>query len=336
MAYHLGRLPDQPSHDGWKNLTLRIRDWNDIFENAESRKLKSLRWVAMPNKTNSQGYTALVEHPRGALHYGAWCAIVLVCSLREPREKRGTLPEADGTIGGISRALGRISRLPPEIFEEVLPRLINDQEIAWIEQLGDVSGKSPDVSGKSPGRIEGNGRESSSQGRERQKQPPFAKNGVGTHFFSQKIDDDKPKNIDPDAELRRIYVEKTGVDIPKNLERRIWEAVELRACRKAAFIEALQEHIPNAWHNPAGFLTHFARSMGQVAAVAIEIPVAPPEPPKNAKGRCSLCNGVGKVGEDWCSCSIGRDFHVIEIRALGKKQIESAASENAPAKEATA
>jgi hypothetical protein len=32
----------------------------------------------------------------------------------------------------------------------LLPRLINDPEIAWIEQVGEKSGKSPDASGKSP------------------------------------------------------------------------------------------------------------------------------------------------------------------------------------------
>jgi hypothetical protein len=104
----------------------------------------------MPNKMNSQGYTALLDHPNGPAHLGAWCAIVEICSAREPRELRGILPESNGTIGGISRTLGRISRIPPELFEQLLPRLINDPEIAWIEQVGEKSGKSPDASGKSP------------------------------------------------------------------------------------------------------------------------------------------------------------------------------------------
>lgn len=132
-------------------MTYRIRNWDSLFENAESRKLKTLKWVAMPNRMNTQGYTALLDHPNGAAHFGAWCAIVEICSAREPRALRGVLPESDGTIPGISRALGRISRLPGKIFEELLPRLIDDPDIQWIERVAEISGKSPEVPGKSPG-----------------------------------------------------------------------------------------------------------------------------------------------------------------------------------------
>ena len=103
----------------------------------------------MPNKVSGNGYCALLDHTNGAAHYGAWCAIVLCCSLRE-RSKRGTLPEADGTIGGICRSLSRISRLPPSLFAEVLPRLINDPEIQWIEPVPDESENSPGMSGENP------------------------------------------------------------------------------------------------------------------------------------------------------------------------------------------
>ncbi len=131
-------------------MVLKIRDWDRHFENAESRKLKALRWVAMPNHMQTQGYTSLVDHPDGAAHFGAWCAIVEICSAREPKERRGYLPESDGTIGGISRSLGRISRLPGKIFQDVIERLMSDPEIAWIEVVSETSGKSPETSGKSP------------------------------------------------------------------------------------------------------------------------------------------------------------------------------------------
>ncbi len=131
-------------------MKLKIRNWSKLFENAESRKLNSLKWVAMPNRMHGQGYTALVDHPNGAAHFGAWCAIVEIASAREKKEERGQLPEADGTIGGISRSLGRISRLSGGIFEELLPRLIYDPEIMWIQDLTVESGENPDAPGKSP------------------------------------------------------------------------------------------------------------------------------------------------------------------------------------------
>lgn len=89
-----------------------------------------MKWVAIPNKTDGEGYTALVDHPNAAAHLGAWYAIVETASRQEPR---GMLPRGiPQDIGGISRSLGRISRLPSKIFEEVLPRLI---EIGWVESF---------------------------------------------------------------------------------------------------------------------------------------------------------------------------------------------------------
>ena len=115
---------------------LRITDWDKHFENAGSRKLKRLEWVSIPNKMDGSGYTALVDHPNGAAHLGAWYAIVEIASRQEIR---GLLPSLTGTC----RCLGRISRLPAAIFEEVIPRLI---EIGWIEEIKGLTDESPKVS----------------------------------------------------------------------------------------------------------------------------------------------------------------------------------------------
>jgi hypothetical protein len=109
---------------------LRIAKWDKHFENASSRKLTRLNWVAIPNKTDGEGYTALVDHPNAAAHLGAWYAIVEAASKQDPR---GNLPSGiPQDVGGISRSLGRMSRLPAKVFTEVIPRLI---EIGWIEEV---------------------------------------------------------------------------------------------------------------------------------------------------------------------------------------------------------
>lgn len=137
------------------NLPYRIRDWDKHFENCASRKLTRLSWVAIPNKTDGEGYTALVDHPNAGAHLGAWYAIVEAASKQDPR---GNLPGGiPRNISGISRSLGRMSRLPAELFMEVIPRLI---EIGWIECFQsdtETSADSPDASAESPERIEGNG-----------------------------------------------------------------------------------------------------------------------------------------------------------------------------------
>lgn len=110
-----------------KQLPYRIRDWVKHFENASSKKLKRLEWVAIPNRVDGSGYCALVDHPNGAAHLGAWLAMVEIAS-RQKQPRNGTLPD----VGGICQSLGRISRLRVEVFKEALPRLI---EIGWIESI---------------------------------------------------------------------------------------------------------------------------------------------------------------------------------------------------------
>jgi hypothetical protein len=136
----------------------RIRNWDDHFENAASRKLKRLDWVAIPNRMDGAGYTALVDHPNGAAHLGAWLAIVEVAS-KQPKEFRGNLPNG---VGGICQCLGRISRLPSGIFQEVIPRLI---EIGWLEEVqsnqrpATSSAESPTASAEFPTKVAAQGRE---------------------------------------------------------------------------------------------------------------------------------------------------------------------------------
>jgi len=133
-------------------------------------------------------------------------------------------------------------------------------------------------------------------------------------------DDEKPKDqqtpavyASPVEELRAIYRGKTGVEISLAVERRIWETLEIRGLRRADFIEQLRTHAPNVWRNPAGFLTDFARKIGTVSTPAPQ-PVAP-EPAKNGHGRCGLCNNLGRDGEAYCSCPMGRDLKAVEARS---------------------
>lgn len=115
-----------------REMRLRIKDWAHIFENAGSRKLKRLDWVAVPNKTDGEGYTALVDHPHGAAHLGAWLAIIEVASKQSPR---GFLPGGEHhDLKAICRALARMSRLPSITFEQVIPRLL-DPMIGWLERF---------------------------------------------------------------------------------------------------------------------------------------------------------------------------------------------------------
>ena len=113
----------------------RITDWDRHFENASSRKLKRLDWVPIPNKMDGAGYTALVDHANAAAHLGAWYAIVEIASRQEIR---GLLPSLAGTC----QCLSRMSRIPAEVFREVIPRLL---EIGWLEEIKVLKQESPNI-----------------------------------------------------------------------------------------------------------------------------------------------------------------------------------------------
>lgn len=109
-------------------MSFRVKNWADIYENNRTKELKRLEWVPIPNAMDGAGYTELVDHPNGAAHFGAWIAILEIAS----RQKiRGEIPQASA---GTAQALARISRLPIEIFMEVIPRL---SVIGWIEKTAE-------------------------------------------------------------------------------------------------------------------------------------------------------------------------------------------------------
>lgn len=110
------------------DLVIRIIGWDKNYENNRTRELKRLDWLPIPNRMDGDGYTELVDHENGAAHFGAWMAIVQIAS---KCDVRGTLMR-DGAKPHNSRSLSRISRIPAEVFDEVLPRL---KAIGWIELI---------------------------------------------------------------------------------------------------------------------------------------------------------------------------------------------------------
>lgn len=108
-----------------------IANWNDHFENNRTRELKSLAWVPMPNRHDGDGYTELMDHPKAASHYGAWCSLVQIASKCDPR---GTLVRA-GQKPHDSGSLSRITRIPVEVYEQAIPRLV---QIGWLKCVTDL------------------------------------------------------------------------------------------------------------------------------------------------------------------------------------------------------
>lgn len=126
-------MPDDLGENG---PLYRIRDWNNLYENHRSRELKKLDWVPMPNRHDGAGYAEFLDHPNGAAHFGVWCAIVQVASRCDVR---GVLSRGDARPHDAA-SLARMIRMPVEIVEEALERLV--KTMRWIEevQVADLKG----------------------------------------------------------------------------------------------------------------------------------------------------------------------------------------------------
>lgn len=132
-------------------MPLKIRKWDDHYETNDTRKLKTLHWVKLPNQQDSLAYRLIAGHKRGAEIFAAWVLMVQVAS-KGKREERGNLPLSPDE-------LGIVTGFPAEIFKLAIDYL-KSPKIGWIEHSPDAPGESPEESGKSPARRkEGNGTE---------------------------------------------------------------------------------------------------------------------------------------------------------------------------------
>jgi hypothetical protein len=129
-------------------MTLRVRDWTKHFEVNRTRELVSMTWLPIPNRQDGDGYTALLDHPNGAAHFGAWIALLEVASKCYPRGTllraiphvgAGPLFEAIPHVGATpaqpehdAASLSRVTRIAQTVFEEAIPRLLT---IGWLEVI---------------------------------------------------------------------------------------------------------------------------------------------------------------------------------------------------------
>ena len=133
----------------------RVKGWDKHFENSETRKLKSLKWVPIPNKQDGSTYRALWNLPKAPEVFAAW---ILILEVASKCPDRGTLLKDGEPIDAAKLALR--TGCPEAVYLHAIPALT---AIGWLE-LTDVSGDGPGILPEPPetsalkGR-EGKGRE---------------------------------------------------------------------------------------------------------------------------------------------------------------------------------
>lgn len=114
-------------------LLYRVRNWDSLFENAQSRKCARLNWVSVPNKHDGAGYRRLISAENGPAMYGVW---VLILQVASKCPMRGVLADEDGPFD--AEDLSHKTGCSAELFSTTLETLCKPR-IHWLEaeQVGD-------------------------------------------------------------------------------------------------------------------------------------------------------------------------------------------------------
>ena len=110
----------------------RIKDWDSHYENADSRRVQTARWVPVKNKQDGDGYLTLLDAKDGPALYGAFVSIQLLASKCSPR---GTLVQSNG-VPHTAETIARKTHMPARLIQDCLSRCVAP-DIEWIEWVED-------------------------------------------------------------------------------------------------------------------------------------------------------------------------------------------------------
>jgi len=80
------------------NKLYQIKDWDGKFENHKSRTTQRCGFCCVPNKQDGLGYGMIIQDDDGPAIYGAFVAILLMCS-KQPSPRKGYLTDTGGVMG---------------------------------------------------------------------------------------------------------------------------------------------------------------------------------------------------------------------------------------------
>lgn len=134
--------PNPEAKDKTERMTLyRIKNWDKMFENKDTRKLKALRWVPMPNKHDGLGFNRVASQRDQCALFAAWCLMVQIAS-KAPQEHRGLLARDGRPLEPEDLAI--MTGFPADVFKRALD-FFSDPKQGWLEvvtQDGTAHGRS--------------------------------------------------------------------------------------------------------------------------------------------------------------------------------------------------
>ncbi len=114
-----------------KEMYLRVKNWPTKFENNRTRELKSLDWVPISNRMDTDEYVELLDHKEGPAHFAVWVACVMIASRCENPALRGVLVR-DGGVPHTADTIARRCRIPAPTCGIAVERLL---KMEWLERV---------------------------------------------------------------------------------------------------------------------------------------------------------------------------------------------------------
>jgi hypothetical protein len=107
-------------------MTIFIKNWGQHYEKAETRKLKEMKWIAIPTDTSDKIYRRITRLANGAEVFGIWLSILEIAS---KMPERGVLKDKDGDLS--YQDLEDIGGFPADKYESSIKILCSDH-IGWL------------------------------------------------------------------------------------------------------------------------------------------------------------------------------------------------------------
>jgi len=332
-----------------KARLLRVRAWDQLYENNRSRELGTTTWFPIPNDLSAYGYVELIAHSEGPAHFGVWNSLLMVASKAKPR---GLLIREDGRPH-TPESLARVTRFPQQLIEACITRLLaiglletdsdKPRNKSRLRSHPDAAIRQSGATTSRKGAVEGNGTEHHHQegnrtekkGTERAREKletEDSRAAVSAAAASSQSGDDADENAveyaSPEDELKAIYLTKAGEPIATDLLHVIRANLELTRVPFSEFVAEARKHYANRWKNPPGFLRDLSKRFHAKTRRASE-PLTVAEAIEKDY-RCPLCHsrtrGAGAVPgerEKLIPCACASPEWIERQRARGVFEAES-------------
>ena len=107
-------------------MTLLINNWAENFEKSDNKRLKKMKWIAVPTSFDDKQFRKLSKMPDGIIIFGVW---ILLLELAAKMPIRGILKDKDGDLSFDDMEL--MTGFPAKHFKSAI-KVLSSDEVGWL------------------------------------------------------------------------------------------------------------------------------------------------------------------------------------------------------------